>query len=557
MIKVENIGKGTYFEDAYRVSFRYDVTILNKVKSLAERRYLPDIKAWEIPAYELPTLTKLFEGEIETSGEIMDALKEKEIADKREATQDRLKGIKPAIPFEFKTAPLPHQIEAFNVGLKQNSILIGDQQGLGKTKESIDITVARKKEIYKCLIVCGVNSVKYNWEAEIKTHSEESCTIFDDRTMEKRVQHLNDWYKSNDFFGIINIESLRNEAVQDALYVGIKDSYIGAIIVDEIHKAKNGRSQQGKALRMLKAPIKIGLTGTPIMSKAEDLWNILTWLGVEHRNVWQFRNAYCVMGGYGGYKVVAYKNLESLNGLLNTVMLRRTKAEVLDLPPKVHQIEYVELTRKQQLIYRDIRNGIIQDLENILTSVNPLTSTLRLRQLTGGLFTDDNPKLDRIKDMLEEEIIPNGEKAIIFSQWKEVTAIYKEALSAYNPIYITGDVDPAERQREVNRFQTDPECKVAIGTIGAMGTGLTLNKATYVFFIDKAWTSGENEQAEDRSHRIGTTGTVTIISMIAKNSIDEGVEDYLKENKDLFDKVVDGKGQNVDMRALLNKLLKL
>ena len=268
MIKVEKIGKGTYFEDAYRVSFRYDVTILNKVKSLAERRYLPDIKAWEIPAYELPTLTKLFEGEIETSGEIMDALKEKEIADKREATQDRLKGIKPAIPFEFKTAPLPHQIEAFNVGLKQNSILIGDQQGLGKTKESIDITVARKKEIYKCLIVCGVNSVKYNWEAEIKTHSEESCTIFDDRTMEKRVQHLNDWYKSNDFFGIINIESLRNEAVQDALYVGIKDSYIGAIIVDEIHKAKNGRSQQGKALRMLKAPIKIGLTGTPIMSKA-------------------------------------------------------------------------------------------------------------------------------------------------------------------------------------------------------------------------------------------------------------------------------------------------
>lgn len=557
MIKVEKIGKGTYFEDAYRVSFRYDVTILNKVKSLAERRYLPEEKAWEIPAYELPALTKLFEGEIETNDKIMDALKEKEIADKREATQDRLKGIEPAIPFEFKTAPLPHQIEAFNVGLKQNSILIGDQQGLGKTKESIDITVARKKEIYKCLIVCGVNSVKYNWEAEIKTHSEESCTIFDDRTMEKRVQHLNDWYKSNDFFGIINIESLRNEAVQDALYVGIKDSYIGAIIVDEIHKAKNGRSQQGKALRMLKAPIKIGLTGTPIMSKAEDLWNILTWLGVEHRNVWQFRNAYCVMGGYGGYKVVAYKNLESLNGLLNTVMLRRTKAEVLDLPPKVHQIEYVELTRKQQLIYRDIRNGIIQDLENILTSVNPLTSTLRLRQLTGGLFTDDNPKLDRIKDMLEEEIIPNGEKAIIFSQWKEVTAIYKEALSAYNPIYITGNVDPAERQKEVNRFQTDPECKVAIGTIGAMGTGLTLNKATYVFFIDKAWTSGENEQAEDRSHRIGTTGTVTIISMIAKNSIDEGVEDYLKENKDLFDKVVDGKGQNVDMRALLNKLLKL
>jgi SNF2 family DNA or RNA helicase len=238
-------------------------------------------------------------------------------------------------------------------------------------------------------------------------------------------------------------------------------------------------------------------------------------------------------------------------------MLRRTKEEVLDLPPKVHQQEYVELTRKQQLMYKDIRAGIIDELEEILTSVNPLTCTLRLRQLTGGLFTEDNPKLDRIKDMLSEEIIPNGEKAIIFSQWEKVTEIYRDALSEYNPIYITGKVSPAERQKEVERFQTDPECKLAIGTIGAMGTGLTLNKASYVFFIDKAWTSGDNEQAEDRAHRIGTQGTVTIISMIAVNSVDEGVEDYLRENKDLFERVVDGKGSSVDMRALLSKLLQI
>lgn len=560
MVKVEKIGKGIYFEDAYKISFRYDVRILGTVKSLAERRYLPDDRAWEIPAYELPELIeklKEIQEAVEADERITAALREKQLADKKEATAKRLDGITPAIPFEFITTPLPHQIEAFNVGMEKNNLLIGDQQGLGKTKESIDIAVARKKEIYKCLIVCGVNSVKYNWGQEIKTHSKEKYVIIDGKTMDKRVMQLNNWYKSNEFFGIINIESLRNEKIQDALYVGIKDGFIGATIVDEIHKAKNGQSQQGKALRILKTPIKIGLTGTPIMSKAEDLWNILTWLGVEHRNVWQFRNAYCIMGGYGNYKVVSYKNLESLNGLLNTVMLRRTKEEVLDLPPKVHQQEYVELTRKQQLLYKDIRNGIIADLENILTSVNPLTCTLRLRQLTGGLFTDDNPKLDRVKDMLEEEIIPNGEKAIIFSQWESVTEVYKEALAKYNPIYITGKVDPEDRQKEVNRFQTDTECKLAIGTIGAMGTGLTLNKASYVFFIDKAWTSGENEQAEDRAHRIGTTGTVTIISMLAVNSVDEGVEEYLRENKDLFERVVDGKGSAVDMRAVLNKLLQI
>lgn len=559
MIKIEKIGKGTYFEEAYKVSFRYDVQTLNKVKSLAERRYLPEEKAWEIPAHELPNLMQIFEGQIQTDDEIMGALKEKEIADKREATQSRLKDIKPVVPFDFKTDPLPHQIEAFNYGMEHNAILLGDQQGLGKTKESIDIAVARKKEIYKCLIVCGVNSVKYNWQEEITKHSSENSTIIDDKTMDLRVQHINNWYKSNEYFGIINIESLRNEKIQDALYVGIKDGFIGAVIVDEIHKAKNGQSQQGKALRILRAPIKMGLTGTPIMSKAEDLWNILTWLGVEKRNIWQFRNAYCVMGGFNNYKVVAYKNLESLNGLLNTVMLRRTKAEVLDLPPKTYITEYVELPRKSQILYKQIRDGIVEELEDILSNPNPLTCTLRLRQLTSGdpNLTEYNPKLDRIKEILEDEIIPNGEKAIIFSQWSTIAKDLGVELQKYSPIVITGEIDPEQRQRLVNEFQTNPHCKIAIGTIGAMGTGLTLNKANHVFFMDKAWTSGENEQAEDRAHRIGTQGTVNIISMVAKGTIDEGIEDYLRDNKDLFDRVVDGKGSNVDMRALLNKLLKL
>lgn len=96
-----------------------------------------------------------------------------------------------------------------------------------------------------------------------------------------------------------------------------------------------------------------------------------------------------------------------------------------------------------------------------------------------------------------------------------------------------------------------------IGTIGAMGTGLTLNKASYVFFVDKLWNSGENAQAEDRAHRIGTAGTVNVISMVAKGSVDEGVEEYLLENKELFDRVVDGKGSKADVRSILNKLLKI
>lgn len=557
MIRVQQLEKGTYFDNAYMISFRYDPRTVAKVKELAQRRYLPEERAWEIPDYELPNLIeKVGLSNIDADEAITGALKTKEVEDRRAATQERLKGIKPVVDFDFTTEPLPHQIEAFNFGLQKDMILIGDEQGLGKTKESIDICVARKHELVKTLIVCGVNSVKYNWEKEIQIHSKESSCIIDGKTMDLRASQLYEWYKSPHYFGIINIESLRKEQIQDTLYDGIREGYIGAVIVDEIHKAKNGQSQQGKALRTLKTPIRIGLSGTP-MNKAEDLWNILTWLGVEKRSFYSFKNTYCIMGGYGGYKVVGHKNLESLNAELSSVMLRRRKDEVLDLPPKVHSTEYVELTSKQQLIYRDIKNGIIADLENILLSVNPLSCTLRLRQLTGGLFTEENPKLERLEDMLSEEIIPNGYKAIIFSQWSKITAVYHKALQRYNPIYITGDVSPEDRLKEVERFQNDPSCKLAIGTIDAMGTGLTLNKASYVFFIDKKWNSGDNAQAEDRAHRIGTAGTVNVISLVAKGTVDEGIEEYLIDNKDLFERIVDGKGSKADVRQILNKLLKL
>ncbi len=347
MITVEKLEKGTYFDDAFKISFRYDPTTVAKVKELAERRYLPEDRAWEIPAHELPALIeKVGLSNIKSEEAVVQALNTKEIEDKREATQERLKGIKPVRDFDFKTAPLPHQIEAFNYGMEKNSLLIGDEQGLGKTKESIDICVARKKELIKTLIVCGVNSVKYNWEKEIQIHSNEGCVMVDGKTMDVRVQQLNDWYRGSSYFGVINIESLRNEKIQDALCLGIKDGYIGAIIVDEIHKAKNGGSQQGKALRFLKAPVKIGLSGTP-MNKAEDLWNILTWLGVERRSFYSFRNAYCTMGGFGGYKVIGYKNLDNM--IEQSLLCKVLDAPDLEILHSNGVIEEMFLTCKDEI----------------------------------------------------------------------------------------------------------------------------------------------------------------------------------------------------------------
>lgn len=559
MITLEKQEKGTYFEDAFKVSFRYNPETVEKIKRLAYRRYLPEERAWEIPASELVHLVDIMGVEnINIDSRYLEGIIKKEAgvaAKTSESVKERLKSIKPIIAYPFKTKPFPHQIEAFNVGNKCTDLLLADDQGLGKTKESIDIAVSRKEEIGKCLIVCGVNSVKYNWSEEIKIHSDESSIVIDGKTVDKRLSQIREWIYGNDYFGIINIESLRNEKIMDLIYDSCKNEIIGAVIVDEIHKAKNGMCSQGRSVRNLNCKVRIGLSGTP-MNKAEDLWNILTWLRVEKRSFYSFRNRYCIMGGYGGYKVVGHKNLDELNEELNKVMLRRKKEEVLDLPPKLYKTEFIELTRKQQLLYKEIKQGIVENLESIMEIPNPLSCTVRLRQLTGGLFGDDNPKLDRIKDILEE-ITESGHKALIFSQWEKVTEVYRNALKEYNPAYIVGDVEVEDRQKEVYRFQNDPECKVAIGTIGAMGTGFTMNKASYVFFVDKKYWEAENRQAEDRAHRIGVDHTVNIISLVAKNTIDEGIEELLRENKELFDRVIEGKGSRIDIKAILTKILKL
>lgn len=230
MIKLEKLEKGEFFEDAFLVSYRYNKDYLNKMRSLKYKRYVPDKKAWEIPSSELKHLVDLFGvDDINVNAKYLEGLVEKEESKAEETPEDikeRLKDIKPIVDYPFKTKPFPHQIEAFNRGYECKDLLLADDQGLGKTKESIDIAVARKGEIGKCLIVCGVNSVKYNWKKEVSVHSNESCVVIDGKTVDKRIQQIDQWIYGSPYFGIINIESLRNEKIMDRIYMDCKDDII-------------------------------------------------------------------------------------------------------------------------------------------------------------------------------------------------------------------------------------------------------------------------------------------------------------------------------------------
>ncbi len=538
------------------VSFEYDSKVVDTIRSFPSRYWNPNEKNWEIPFNKLAELLeKLPEYDFELTGPYIPVEQPKAVA---------------PINFKFKTKPYEHQVTAFNFGLSHNKWLLGDEMGLGKTKQVIDIAVAKKLQYnYKhCFIICGVNGLKWNWANEVKTHSNEEAWILGQRkknnktvigSVEDRLYDLQNLDKISAYFIITNIETLRNGAVVAELDKRCKSGDIQMIAFDECHKAKNPNSQQGKGILKTKADTMIAMTGTPLMNTPLDLYIILKWLGYEKHSFYQFKNHYCVMGGYGNYQIVGYRNLNELQEELDHIMLRRKKEEVLDLPEKTYIDEFVEMTPKQEQIYNEITNEIRANIDQIEMSNNPLSALIRMRQATGytGILSStikESAKLDRLEELVEEAV-ENGKKVVIFSNWTQMTLpIYNRLAVKYKGTYITGEVDIEDRQEHIRRFQEDEDCKFVVGTSGAMGTGITLTAGTVEIFMDEPWNMALKEQCVDRCHRIGQKNNLTIYTLMCKGTIDERIHNIVEKKGIMADAIVDGKVTE-NKRELLEYLI--
>jgi SNF2 family DNA or RNA helicase len=282
------------------------------------------------------------------------------------------------------------------------------------------------------------------------------------------------------------------------------------------------------------------------MNTPLDLFIILRWLGYEKHAFYAFKNHYCIMGGYGGYDVVGYKNMPELQERVDSIMLRRLKDDVLDLPEKVYIDEYVDMTAKQEQVYKEVSADIKANIDKIKMTSNPLAELIRMRQATGytGILSStilESSKIDRLEEIVEESVA-NNRKVVIFSNWTQMTdPIYNRLSKNYKGVIITGATDDAERQVNVNHFQNNPECKFILGTIGAMGTGLTLTAGTVVVFMDEPWTMANKQQAIDRCHRIGTKSNITIYTLMCKNTIDERIHEIVEKKGMIADAIIDGK----------------
>lgn len=551
-------SKKVVSEHSAFISFRYNRAAVDCIKQLDERSYNPDTKEWEIPYAHLD---KFIEKRL-SSAMLQEGFNVTVTVKDDARLQDRTEVDIPK-DFEFFTEPMPHQLEGIKYGLNHERWLLGDSQGLGKTKQIIDLAriLHSQGKVFHCLVICGVNNLKWNWKKEISKHGHQGSHILGySKKVSRRIgtksviggtkDKLADLQKVEDgeiknLFLITNIESLRIAKLADKISELCSKGVIDMVVIDESHKAKNSFSLQGSGLLKIESKYRISVSGTPMLNSPLDLYTTFKWLGFEPYSFYSFRKHFCQMGGYNGAEILGYKNMDQLQSQLNRIMLRRTKADVLSLPEKRYIDDYVEMGAPQTTVYYQIKSQLLADIDKIKASANPLSMMMRLRQATGytGIVSSaiqESAKFERAREIVEDAVA-DDKKVVIFSNWTQMIYPAVEYLQDFNPVVITGDVKDAERPEIADRFQHDESVKVILGTTSAMGTGLTLTAGSVIIFLDEPASDALREQAIDRCHRIGTHQAVDIHMLMVPDTIDDRIHSLCDKKGVIFANVVDDK----------------
>ena len=523
------------------ISFEYNKDIVEALKnSVTVANYDKKSKVWEVPVTDLASIIN--------SVNVFDDIELKLKPDEKKHT------VKDVQLSEFKTTPFPYQAEGIKFGLSHDKWLLLDAPGLGKTLQMLYLALELKKRegIEHCLIICGVNNLKFNWKREIEKHTEESCYILGQRitksgkftigSVNDRVADLNRII--DEFFVVTNIETLRDANVVKGINKGANK--FDLIIIDEVHRCKNPTAVQSKNfLKLTSAKYRVALTGTLLLNSPLDAYIPLNWIGKEHCSFSNFKYYYCNYTGFFNNDFVGYRNVDTLKEQLNECSLRRTK-DLLDLPEKTIITQIVEMNPAQEAFYSNIQAGIVDQVDKVdMSTANILSMVARLRQATEcpSVLTTENIKSEKVSvaEDLVEQIVSGDEKVVVFSTFKDTLNTLKEDLKQYKPLLCTGDVPDVIINKNIEKFQNDSEHMVMLCTTSKMGTGVTLNRATHAIFISNPWTAADCQQCEDRIHRIGSKKPVFIHYLISNNTIDQRVDELVHDKGAISDYIIDDK----------------
>lgn len=525
------------------------VDALARVKMIPGRRWNPEEKTWEFPA------------DAATAERIMHTIRPVPSAEViswvRKARADAAEQLATKLPDDAQgplVSPWASKLYGYQRAgvefmVNNPSALLADDMGLGKTVQSLTAVYEYGERLedpdsreLPRLIVCP-SSVKGNWAKEVEQWTNLPAFVIDGKTADKRRVQMKKYSEVPGASIIVNWEKIRAKRVGRKIEMAepllLEIPWL-AVIADEAHRAKNRKSQQTLGLWQLKdAPMKLALTGTPILNSPDEIWALLAWLvpeqygrGGNRTPYWTFYDQYVdyYEGPYGRV-ITGARNPDALRFELSNKLVRRTKNSVLDLPEKTRQYMDIELHPKQRKLYEDAEKELWLEIakeqgtealeKSILEIPNGAARCTRLRQIASSPMLiggdDVSAKLDTAVELIED----SGRQVVVFSEFKMTCQLLQDRLAKrkISSAQITGDVPPEERTDAVARFQ-EGDVDVMICTLDAGGVGITLTAADTVIFLERDWTPAINEQAEDRLHRIGQENHVSVVILQAVDTVD-------------------------------------
>lgn len=554
------------------VTFDYNEFIVDALKTLPTYQYSKKDKVWEVPSCYLGRLLDNLTFLDDIQLKLLDTPENGEILFNRKYNLEPLSETE---KISFRATPFPHQLEAVDFLLKQEKSLLLDGCGVGKSLEMILFAETLKKRgiIDHCLVITGIAGLRGNWEKEIAKFSTESSVIIGKyvtrngttryRSMQKRAEQLKN--KIDEFFVLINVESIRDPKIIDAIKTS--ENKFGLIAFDEAHKIGAPNTDQYNNLMKLDADFKVAATGTLIVNSPLSAFPSLKFTDNEHATLTNFKSQYCTFGGFGNKQIIGSKNLEVLREEIANCSIRRTLYDVrADIPELTIDVEYLEMEEDQQKFYEAIKDGVKEEADKIeLKAGNLLALTTRLRQATAcpSVLTTQNIESVKVTRAFEyiQEITSQGEKVVVFSMFKEPLHQLAAKLEGFRFSLNTGDVPDDVAFSNMTRFQEDPSEQAFLGTFGKCGTGFTLNSSMYLICIDTPYTFSLFEQGYQRVHRISNTRPAFIKVLVCGETIDERVQQIIETKKELGEYLVDGVGDGTvdsrltdELRAIIQDL---
>ena len=415
---------------------------------------------------------------------------------------------------------------------------LADDMGLGKTVQLLALLQERKDQKmepkYPSLIVVP-KSLLFNWLEEAHRFTPELEVL--EYIGIERAQLRDDFHKSDVI--LTTYGTMRRDIYQ------LKDIPFDYIVLDEAQTIKNSASQVAKASRLLNARYRVALSGTPIENHLGDLWSIFEFLNPGMLGLSSLFRIYAA-------DATNEESRELLRKGLDPFILRRTKGQVAnDLPEKLEQTLYCDMGREQRKLYDEMRAhyresliGLVKDQGLAKSQMHVLEALLRLRQAAchPGLLDDEridgqSAKMDVLLSHIEE-LIGEGHKALVFSQFTSLLAIVRKRFDEKGITYEYLDGQTRNRKEHVDRFQNDPECPVFLISLKAGGLGLNLTAAEYVFMLDPWWNPAVEAQAIDRAHRVGQTKQVFAYRLICRGTVEEKIANLQQQKKELADAIL-------------------